>query len=163
MTATAADGEGLATRRAPLLDERPARGIPPRQLHGPPAGHGVDRFGGAGASRRRPTSARAPWRSRPGAHVPGRPRRRDRRRRARAGVSGLHSGVNPISGDFSTGAEGLRISGGALGEPVKEFTIASTLQRMLQDVQAVGSDLTWLPMSAAGVTLVIGDVTVSGR
>ena len=80
-----------------------------------------------------------------------------------SGVTGLHSGVNPISGDFSTGADGLRISGGALGEPVKEFTIASTLQRMLHDVHAVGSDLTWLPMSAAGVTLVVADVTVSGK
>jgi hypothetical protein len=27
---------------------------------------------------------------------------------------------------------------------------------------AVGSDLTWLPMTAAGVTLVVGDVAVSG-
>jgi PmbA protein len=77
-------------------------------------------------------------------------------------VSGLHSGVNPVSGDFSTGAEGLRIRGGEVAEPLREFTIASTLQRLLHDVQAVGSDLTWLPMSAAGVTLVVGDVAVSG-
>jgi hypothetical protein len=27
---------------------------------------------------------------------------------------------------------------------------------------AIGSDLTWLPMSAAGTTLVVGDVAVSG-
>ena len=77
-------------------------------------------------------------------------------------VSGLHSGVNPVSGDFSTGAEGLRIRNGELAEPLREFTIASTLQRLLSDVAAVGSDLTWLPMSAAGLTLVIADVSVSG-
>jgi PmbA protein len=77
-------------------------------------------------------------------------------------VSGLHSGVNPVSGDFSTGAEGLRIRGGELAEPVREFTIASTLQRMLLDVAAVGGDLEWLPMNASGVSLVIHDVTVSG-
>ena len=77
-------------------------------------------------------------------------------------VSGLHSGVNPVSGDFSTGAEGLRIAGGAVGEPLREFTIASTIQKMLGDVVAVGADLEWLPMSAAGVSLVIGDVTISG-
>jgi PmbA protein len=77
-------------------------------------------------------------------------------------VSGLHSGVNPISGDLSTGAEGLRIRGGELAEPLREFTIASTLQRLLHDVAAVGSDLTWLPMSAAGMTLVVGDVSISG-
>jgi PmbA protein len=49
-----------------------------------------------------------------------------------------------------------------VAEPLREFTIASTLQRLLHDIQAVGADLTWLPMSAAGVTLVIADVAVSG-
>lgn len=77
-------------------------------------------------------------------------------------VSGLHSGVNPVSGDFSTGAEGLRISGGSLAEPLREFTVASTLQRMLADVIDVGADLEWLPMRSAGVSLVVRDMTVSG-
>jgi len=77
-------------------------------------------------------------------------------------VSGLHSGVNPVSGDFSTGAEGLRIAGGALAEPLREFTIASTLQKMLAEVAEVGADLEWLPMRAAGVSLVVRDVTLSG-
>ena len=77
-------------------------------------------------------------------------------------VSGLHSGVNPVSGDFSTGAEGIRIRNGELAEPVREFTIASTLQKMLRDVRAVGSDLQFLPMSASGVTLVVDDLTISG-
>ena len=77
-------------------------------------------------------------------------------------VQGLHSGVNPVSGDFSTGASGLLISGGELGAPVREFTIGSTIQRMLQDVVEIGGDVEWLPMSAAGVSLVIRDVTMSG-
>jgi len=77
-------------------------------------------------------------------------------------VSGLHSGVNPISGDFSTGASGLLIQNGQLGAPVREFTVASTLQRMLLDVLEVGGDVDWLPMRAAGVSLVIADMTMSG-
>jgi len=77
-------------------------------------------------------------------------------------VSGLHSGVNPVSGDFSTGAEGVMIRGGELAEPIREVTIASTLQRLLHDVVEVGNDLEWLPMSAAGTTLVVADVTMSG-
>ena len=80
-----------------------------------------------------------------------------------ADVAGLHSGVNPVSGDLSVGAEGLRIRGGALGEPLREFTMASTLQRLLTDIDAVGADLQWLPMGAAGVSLVVRDVTVSGQ
>ncbi|MBJ7460585.1 MAG: TldD/PmbA family protein [Ilumatobacteraceae bacterium] len=77
-------------------------------------------------------------------------------------VQGLHSGVNPISGDFSTGASGLLITNGQVGAPIREFTIASTLQRMLQDVVAIGGDVDWLPMSANGMSLVINDVTMSG-
>ncbi len=77
-------------------------------------------------------------------------------------VSGIHSGVNPVSGDFSTGAAGLMIRDGAVAEPVREFTIASTLQRMLLDIVEVGGDIDWLPMRAAGQTLVVADVTMSG-
>lgn len=77
-------------------------------------------------------------------------------------VQGLHSGVNPISGDFSTGASGLLISNGQVGAPVREFTIASTLQRMLLDVVALGNDVDWLPSRATGLTMVIRDVTMSG-
>ena len=77
-------------------------------------------------------------------------------------VSGLHSGVNAISGDFSAGASGLSIANGQVGGPIREFTIASTLQRMLLDVVEVGNDVDWLPMRAAGVSLVIRDVTMSG-
>ena len=77
-------------------------------------------------------------------------------------VQGLHSGVNPVSGDFSTGAAGITISKGSLGAPVREFTIASTLQKMLLDIAEVGGDLEWLPMRATGVSLVIHDVTMSG-
>ena len=77
-------------------------------------------------------------------------------------VQGLHSGVNPISGDFSVGASGLTITNGVVGAPIREFTIASTLQRMLLDVVEVGGDVDWLPMRAAGVSLVISDITLSG-
>jgi PmbA protein len=77
-------------------------------------------------------------------------------------VSGLHSGVNPVSGDFSVGVEGLMIRDGELAEPVREVTVASTLQRMLQSVLHVGADIEWLPGIAAGQTLAIGDMQLSG-
>ncbi|MBK5289044.1 MAG: TldD/PmbA family protein [Acidimicrobiia bacterium] len=77
-------------------------------------------------------------------------------------VSGLHSGTNTASGDFSVGAEGLMVRDGQFAEPVREITIASTLQRMLLDVLALGSDLTWLPGGTAGLTLLIGDMTMAG-
>ncbi len=77
-------------------------------------------------------------------------------------VSGLHSGVNPISGDFSTGAEGLLIKDGELASPVREFTVGSTLQKMLLNIEEVGNDLEWLPMNSAGCSLLIRSATISG-
>ena len=77
-------------------------------------------------------------------------------------VSGLHSGVNPVSGDFSVGATGLAIHNGALAAPFREATVASTLQRMLLDIVAIGSDVAWQPGGVAGATLVIRDVSLGG-
>lgn len=77
-------------------------------------------------------------------------------------VSGLHSGVNPVSGDFSVGAAGLMIRNGKIAEPVQEMTVASTIQRMLKDVAAIGNDVRWLG-STAGVTLVIDDISLGGK
>jgi PmbA protein len=77
-------------------------------------------------------------------------------------MTGVHSGVSPISGDFSVGAEGLMIRDGKLAEPVREITVASTLQRMLQSLVAVGADVEWLPGIAAGQTLAVGDMQISG-
>ena len=77
-------------------------------------------------------------------------------------ISGVHSGVNPVSGDFSVGAEGMLIRDGVAEEPVREITIASTIQRMLKDVLHIGNDAEWLPGSAAGVTLAIGEMSMSG-
>jgi len=78
-------------------------------------------------------------------------------------VTGVHSGVNPVSGDFSVGAEGLMIRGGVLAEPVREGTIASTLQRMLQSIVHVGGDVEWLPGLAAGQTLAVDGMVLSGE
>jgi PmbA protein len=76
-------------------------------------------------------------------------------------VSGVHSGANPISGEFSVGATGLRIEGDALGEPLREMTIASTIPDMLKAVTAVGSDLRWF--TSVGVpSILIGEMTVAG-
>ena len=76
--------------------------------------------------------------------------------------TGLHSGVNAVSGDFSVGADGLMIRDGALAEPVRELTLASTIQRLLLDIAEVGGDLEWLTSGHAAASLVIPDVAVSG-
>ena len=39
----------------------------------------------------------------------------------------IGSGVNGVTGDYSRGASGYRISGGVIGEPIAEFTVAGNL------------------------------------
>jgi PmbA protein len=79
-------------------------------------------------------------------------------------VAGLHSGVNPVSGDFSVGASGRAIRGGELAEPLREFTIASDLVSMLRAVRAAGTDARWVPFggSVSTPSLLIGAMTVAG-
>ncbi|HEU5151574.1 MAG TPA: TldD/PmbA family protein [Iamia sp.] len=161
-TASATDGEGLASRRTLLIEDGVLRSFVHNAYSGRRAG--TTSTGNA---------VRGGFKSTPGVGcralslAPGTASQPELLAQVGEGVLissviGMHSGVNPVSGDFSTGAEGLRITDGALGAPLREFTIASTLQRMLRDVEAVGADIDWLPMSAAGVSLVIRDVTISG-
>ena len=48
-------------------------------------------------------------------------------------------------------------------KPIKEATLASTLQRLLLDVSHVGADVEWQPGGTGGVTLLIPGVSLSGR
>jgi PmbA protein len=80
-------------------------------------------------------------------------------------VTGVHSGANPVSGEFSVGATGLRVEGGTLAEPLREMTVASTLLDMLTAVTAIGADLRFFPGGGAigTPTLLVGEMTVAGR
>jgi PmbA protein len=155
------DGEGLATRRNVLLEQGVLRGF----LH--------NTYSGRRAGTASTGSAVRGYASTPGvgcqalALAPGEGTLDELIGAVDRGLlvqslTGLHSGVNPVSGDFSVGAEGLMIRGGALAEPVREVTIASTLQRLLLDIRAVGADLEWRPGGTAACTIVIDDVSLSG-
>jgi PmbA protein len=79
-------------------------------------------------------------------------------------VAGLHSGVNPVTGVFSVGASGRMIRGGALAEPVREFTIAGGLVAMLGAVSAAGAEPRWVPFDGSVSTppLLIAEMAISG-
>lgn len=160
-SATPVDGEGLATRRTPLVDGGVLQGFLQSSYSGRRSGT-ASTGNAVRGFKSTPSCGAIALQLAPGTRA---------QAELIAGiddgvliqeVAGLHSGVNPVSGDFSTGASGLVIARGSLGGPLREFTIASTIQKMLKDVAEVGGDVDWLPMRAAGVSLVIHDVTVSG-
>jgi PmbA protein len=73
----------------------------------------------------------------------------------------IGSGVNIVTGDYSRGAAGIWIENGELAYPVSEITVASTLQRMLTEMEYIGSDLEFRSSTAAP-TVLIREMTVSG-
>ncbi|MFJ5714771.1 TldD/PmbA family protein [Neobacillus sp. NPDC093127] len=64
-------------------------------------------------------------------------------------LSGLHSGANTVSGDFSLAANGFYVADGKVQYPVNLMTIAGNFYQLLQDVEEIGSDLTF-PLSPIG-------------
>ena len=79
-------------------------------------------------------------------------------------VAGLHSGVNPVTGRYSIGATGRAIHDGALGKPLREFTIAGDLLGTLAAVQAVGSETRWVPFGGSVKTapMLVGEMAIGG-
>lgn len=55
------------------------------------------------------------------------------------GVTGY--GINPVSGNFSGGAQGFWIENGKIAFPVKGLTIAGTADSILNGIDMVGNDL----------------------
>ena len=72
--------------------------------------------------------------------------------------------INPISGDYSISAKGYWIENGELSHPVNEVTIALSMQELLQNIKAIGSDLTFVPMMGAlgSPTIRVDGVMIGG-
>ena len=65
-------------------------------------------------------------------------------------LAGLHSGANPISGDFSLAADGFYVKDGKIVGPTKQMTVAGNFFEVLQDIEGIGEDLVFFPMSYNG-------------
>jgi PmbA protein len=64
-------------------------------------------------------------------------------------LSGLHSGANTVSGDFSLAANGFYLKDGKVQYPVNLMTIAGNFYQLLLNVEEISSDLTF-PLSPIG-------------
>ncbi len=65
-------------------------------------------------------------------------------------LGGLHAGANTISGDFSLQSSGFMIENGALGAPVRSFTVAGNFFGLLKGVTCVADNIE-MP-GAGGIT-----------
>ncbi len=75
-------------------------------------------------------------------------------------LMGLHT-VDPVSGDLSVGASGLRIRDGVICEAVDKITFAGNLRDFLTRIVALGNDLHWYG-SSAGLSILLEEMALGG-
>jgi len=74
----------------------------------------------------------------------------------------LGHGLNSVTGDISRGAFGLWIEDGEIAYPVSEITISGNLGRVLETIEAVGTDLEF-QSAVTGPTVKVAEMTVGGE
>jgi len=74
----------------------------------------------------------------------------------------MGQGVNGVTGDYSRGATGFWVEGGAIVYPVHEITIAGNLKSMYQDFVAIGSDIDLRGGIHMG-SLLLSELTIAGE
>jgi len=156
------DDEGVVTGRTPLIETGTLRGYLHNSYTAARSGERSTGNAGRGSYRTVPGVAPTNLFLQPGAQTAAELMRGVGDGVYVQDVTGLHSGANAITGQFSVGAAGLRISGGELGEPLREMTIASTLLDVLRWITAVGSDLRFFPGGTGSPSVVVGEMTVAG-
>ncbi len=81
-------------------------------------------------------------------------------------VSGLHAGLNPVSGEFSMLAKGLLVENGKIIRPVDQITVGGAFMQMLNGVLAIGNDLFFdIPKGSvfASPSVLVDSMMVSGQ
>jgi PmbA protein len=73
----------------------------------------------------------------------------------------MGQGVNMVTGDYSRGASGYWVEGGAIQFPVEEITIAGNLRDMFRNVSAVGGDVLVRGSRITG-SIVVDGMTIAG-
>jgi PmbA protein len=152
------DGEGVSTRRTPLID----KGVLRNYLY--------DTFTAHKANAQSTGNASRGYRSLPGIGThnlmlePGKQPAASLLKGISQGLyvtAMLGHGVNLVTGEYSRGANGLWIENGELTYPVQEVTVGGQVLDMLQRLDAVGDDLTFRGSTGAP-TIRFDRLTVSG-
>ena len=77
------------------------------------------------------------------------------------GFSGLHSGLNSISGDFSLATEGFLIKNGQIDKPLNQITLAGNFFDLLKNIQYVGNDLEFNLSAVGSPSILVKNLSVA--
>lgn len=79
------------------------------------------------------------------------------------GVTGLHSGMNSRSGDFSLQASGFEVKDGKKGQPFDLITVSGNLFDVFKDIVDIGNDVKISPSGISTPSISIKKLGVSGQ
>jgi len=80
-------------------------------------------------------------------------------------MAGLHSGVNPVSGDFSVSADGYYVENGKIVKPIEQITVAGNFYELLKNIDTVGSDLRFHSSGMGGIgmpSVLVNSLSIAG-
>lgn len=154
------DGEGVPTTRTVLLEEGCLKGFLHNQYTAAKSGVKSTGNGIRGTYKSTPEVGSTNLYIKAGEQSPQEILKEVKRGLYVTDILGMHT-ANPVSGDFSLGAAGLLIENGELTTPVKGVAIAGNLQEMLNDIDAVGNDLTYF-IGKGSPTIRIKAMSISG-
>jgi PmbA protein len=154
------DGEGTPARRTELIAAGELRGFLADAFWGRKIGTGSTGSCRRPGAKQPPTVGVSNLCIVPGTASPG-------ALRAAAGNGillteflGIHT-ADPVSGDFSVGASGIRIANGELAEPLRGFAVSGNILALLGSVEAAGTDFRWFG-NAGAPSLLVGRISVGG-
>ena len=81
-------------------------------------------------------------------------------------LAGLHSGANPISGDFSLAAKGYLVEHGGIVASVAGITVSGNFYDVLKNITEVGCDVITSPQNGETVytpSVLCRDMSVAGK
>ncbi|HEY3489861.1 MAG TPA: TldD/PmbA family protein [Candidatus Deferrimicrobiaceae bacterium] len=160
-SACAFDDEGVASRRVPLVEKGILRGFLSDSFWARKTG------AASTASCRRPGDKTPPGVGISNLSIgPGKADLAALCRETGNGIlltefMGIHT-ADPVSGDFSIGASGFRITGGAVGAPLHGFAVSGNILSLLSGVTAAGSDFRWFG-NVGAPSLSIAAIDVGGE
>ncbi|MDE7263633.1 MAG: TldD/PmbA family protein [Anaeroplasmataceae bacterium] len=77
-------------------------------------------------------------------------------------VTGLHAGLNPVSGSFNLQSSGFMIEAGKKTKPVTLIILSGTLQELLNNISAVGNDFEF-KRGVGAPSLFVKSMAISGK
>lgn len=161
---TAFDAEGVATYKKPIIEN----GILMTYLHNLKTAHidGTKTTGNASKSSFKSSVEIAPSNL---CLMPGKSNLKSMLEGIRKGImvtglQGLHSGINPVSGDFSLQCHGFLIEDGIIAEPVSQITVSGNFFELLSDIDCVADDFVMSPLSggAGAPSVRVSGLSISG-